>query len=503
MEGLNPTREWGQIAPHSALWKRILRVLGAITFVTSFFLPAVAIFTGFSCALISLASLRGGDPKISPLAFFGGLLNFELILFFLLAIRKKAPGTRAFLAVVILLSLPVTWIAIFRMSLAGMDMDIRVGHVLWVVATLLIVLPDVREHFRFRAVRWLAAAGAVPVGWFFVPVLIGLTMHPAAPKDDFFYVIGSRFASPQACGRIGPNAIGREDHRDSSEYTYLRSDCYRNIAVTAQAPWICKFVKSAGADRLFGSWEAQKDCRKQRYSIGTSLPVNGTEFVQFVRATGFTDEQLAVSLAQRDPGKYIEPILAGFRHDPDFLKRLQNSPGFDEAEPAGQWRPAKPLELLDQTVAVESDMPSLCEKISPQAAESNPSGNPFSLRGWCFSSIAFNRRDPALCQKLNPASASRPVEKTANRESCLKNVEVLRRPSANLGWAHYGPAARLGWAQFVAAMHQLGYQDGPARLQLPKPSDGEFLDFVISLGHPNDWDHAQRDAFLRGALAMR
>jgi hypothetical protein len=95
----------------------------------------------------SLLTWNSHNDKISALAMFGGLINPQIILLSLLYAARWGRPLRAVLAVTILLSIPLTWIAIAQMHFAGMPRRIGPGHVLWIAGILLMVLPEL--PFRF------------------------------------------------------------------------------------------------------------------------------------------------------------------------------------------------------------------------------------------------------------------------------------------------------------------------------------------------------------------
>ena len=110
--------------------------LGIGLYVVSFFLPAVDGFeklSGAACAIMSVFALRG-DNGISELAFAGFLINPLTITYIVLRIVDRAPKARTYLAAVILMCLPYTWL-----SLVMMHMRIRIGHLVWVAALFLVI----------------------------------------------------------------------------------------------------------------------------------------------------------------------------------------------------------------------------------------------------------------------------------------------------------------------------------------------------------------------------
>jgi len=475
-----------------------LRYLGLAIFLLSFFLPAVGSLTGFGCAFWALTSWSH-DDKISSLALFGGWLNPIVLVLFFLSVFHRAPRLRAVLTVTTLFSIPMTWVAIHRMNDAGMAMDLNVGHFLWIAGILFIVLPNVRPAFAFSLARWLAVGTASVIAFLSVPLLIALTMHPASEMDDFFYVVAWTLEEPRICGKISANAIGRPDQRDSTDLTYMQSDCFRNIAAMLHSPQLCRQVKSASVDRLIGSPAAKLSCRKQQYTMGTAMPGTDPNFIGAMRSLGLGDEQLAGFLYEKRPGDYLDPIFKILRTDPVFLSRLNASPSYDEPFKLEDRRNAHSLEFLDDIIAVQSDIPSLCKRISPNAQAQDFTS--YSLRNACFSDIAFNRRDNSLCRELAPAKNFQQPNRGDPREACIKNVAILRDPRTHLQSFRYTPAYFPTWPQFEEAVQHLGYPATTPWLQLPHPEREQYENYLLYVAEPQNV--TARADFVRRVLAIQ
>src|SRR5690242_21494527 len=96
------------------------RVFGPFLFLLSFFLPAISDRPGFEWALWALFAWHLNDDQISSLAVFGGCINLEILLLFWLSALSRGQRFRSLLTVLILFSIPMTWIALYRMNHAGM-----------------------------------------------------------------------------------------------------------------------------------------------------------------------------------------------------------------------------------------------------------------------------------------------------------------------------------------------------------------------------------------------
>jgi hypothetical protein len=334
-----------------------------------------------------------------------------------------------------------------------------------------------------------------------VPLLITLTMHPASDMDDFYYVAAWTLKEPTVCGKLNANAIGRPDQRDSTDFTYMHSDCYRNVAAMLHAPQLCRYVKSAGTDRLIGSLVAKFSCRKQQNTLGSAMPGSGPNFVGAMRSVGFGDEQLAEFLYKGRPDSYLDPILQLLRADAAFLSRLNASTSYDEPFISENRRQTYSLEFLDAIVAAEWDLPFLCHKISPNAQAQDLRGDTAPLRAVCFQDIAFNRKDDSLCQKIESAPNFEKTNQGYLRQGCMKNVTVLRDPNAHVGFSHYGSVYFPSWPQFQEAFQQLGYPATTPWLQLPHPTPEEYENYMGHLAYPNQF--TDRADFVRRVLASQ
>jgi hypothetical protein len=98
--------------------------------------------------------------------------------------------------------------------------------------------------------------------------------------------VARNFREPAICQKTDPTATGRDDQREDHKLTYMRSDCYRNIAAMLNAPALCDNVRSAGIDRLWGSQVTKWNCRRQHYTWGTAWPADGQNFVKMMQAVG-------------------------------------------------------------------------------------------------------------------------------------------------------------------------------------------------------------------------
>ena len=479
----------------TAYWSKAALYLGVAIYLVSFRLPAADAMPGWMCAVYAIWPWN--IQEASKLAFFGGLINPLVVLYFFLSAINAGGRIRAVLASAMLICMPLTWVALERM-----DKRPQIGHFLWIAGILLMILPVFPKLWQQTESRWLATTALLAFAWWGIPALIHLTMHPPSARDDFYYVVAWNFRQPAICQEIDARSIGREDQRDEDKgLTYLQSDCYRNVSAQLHDPTVCSKVRSAGIDRLAGSLIAQWKCRRQHYTWGTAWPADEQSFVQVMRAAGYGDEQVSDWLYQ---GERLKGVLQGpfekLRKDPSFMRLVNLSPDYSEAYSLQNLRPATSAEYLYQMMAVNENNPRLCGKISPSAIHLWNNGQSNPLASLCYAHIASNRRDDSLCGKLPHLASSSLASDFVSYEGCRKNVEVLRRPGSNLGWVTYGPVLFPRRQQFKEALDQIGYKDSAIVAQMPKPTNEDYWNFFFYLVQDNGSGHNE---FVASVMKLR
>ncbi len=478
-------------------WSKAALYLGAVIYLVSFLLPAADAIPGWMCALYAIWPWN--IQEASKLAFFGGLINPLIVLYFFLSAIGAGSRIRTVLASAMLVCIPLTWIALDRM-----DKRPQIGHFLWIAGILLMILPVFPRLWEQTESRWLATSALLAFAWWGIPTLIHLTMHPPSARDDFYYVVAWHFRQPAICQEIDARSIGREDQRDEDKgLTYLQSDCYRNVGAQLHDPTVCNHVRSAGIDRLAGSQIAQWKCRHQFYTWGTAWPADEQSFVEVMRSAGYGDEQISDWLYRGERlGGIVHESLEKLQKDPSFMQLVNSRPNYSEAYSLQDLRPATSTEYLYQVMAVNENNPRLCEKISPSAVQLWNSGKSRSnpLASLCYVEIASNRRDDSLCGKLPHLGSSLLASDFVSYEGCRKNVEVLRRPGSNLAWPKYGPVLFPKRQQFKEALDQIGYKDSAIAAQMPKPTNEDYWNFFFYLAQDNGSDHNE---FVASVMKLR
>jgi hypothetical protein len=471
--------------------------IGLTIYVASFAMPAIDIdgkaWEGWIVAWFALAPWN--TPGASPLAFFGGLINPLMIAYVYLRLLKVAPKIRRYLAVTILVCIPLTWL-----SLAQMHYGVNVGHVAWIVGILLILLPAADGLTQLPVVKWLGVAALLLLAWIAGQKAVQLRMHPAMARDDFFYVVAWNFRYPEVCQKINSQAIRRDDQSSPGEPTYMQTDCYRNVAAVTHDPSLCDHVRASTLELLIGSPFAKAKCRKQGFTTGSAFPYDEASLSQMMQAAGYGDAVLSQYLyAQNPANSVVHSSYTTLRNDPDFLARVQAAPSYDEPFSDGSPREANSSEYLYQMLAIDAKNLALSGKISPNAKYQSHHDSGRLLRPVCYLYLAWDTRDAAVCQKLPPMGSSPHADQYASRESCIQNIEVLRRPDA--GRFTYGPIDFPDQTQFQQALQQIGYTPpaGVALAATPTPEDYEDFFFAMSRANGSpEWAD-----FITRVLAMK
>ncbi len=407
--------------------------------------------------------------------------------------------------------------AMSRIALQQMEMDLHIGYYMWTAGILILLLPDIPSMFTIPSARWFATAALAVVIWVGTPTAISLTMHPASERDDFFYVVAWNFKEPSVCGKISPRAIGRDDQRGSSELTYMQSDCYRNLAAMLNTPQLCANVKSAGTDRLVGSVIAKIRCRNQRNTWGTALPQDGQSFVRTMKSLGYDDQYLGEWHYKRAPSGAIYEVHEKLLQDPLFVAALRNAPSLDESYSPEHLRPALPLEYVYELTAVHERDWKYCRRISPNATYLSW-GHPgplYSLRFACEFKTGLEIRDTSLCGELAQASKSRLVNRPFSAEQCMQGVRSLVAPEVHereQPLTKYQEEVFPTREELQEALRELNYPGGLNWAQLFIPIDDQYWDFFWYLA-PKDYQTmsyasmqeqaSMRRDFLARVLAMK
>ena len=280
-----------------------------------------------------------------------------------------------------------------------------------------------------------------------------LVLHPPSARDQFFNLVATDFKQPALCNRIDWRADASIRGWDTPHrIRTMRSACRSNLELPPNV------ISSVGPE---------------------TMPV----FAAQVRALGYTDAD--VSQAAHTAGYPATPIYAVYRgllSNDEFRSRLRAASDYGEARNRARLRPARPIELMYQMVAVDASEAALCSKISPNATFDDE-GSPLALlQSRCYLHIAFNTRDIRSCDPL-PAAGSFPHinEIYDSRERCRKTVAIYSRPDFT-GNPLYGSTPFPRAADFEAILLEIGYQ-ADTLPRVPEPTADDYWGFVERLMH--------------------
>lgn len=454
--------------------------LGLFLYVISFFLPALdALEKGMKGWFCAYCAAIMWPQEHLWLALFGAIINPLALLFIGMRLSGRAPRARRTIAFLILACLPLTWL-----SLTDLDARIRVGHVVWVAGLLLMLVPGSMFWPRVPDLRWAAVPPLLILMWWGLK-LIPLPLQPATERDIFTYEVAMQFKDPGLCEKISRYAEGWGGGMGPKGYeiSYLRSQCFYNLAGTLHDLSLCDKVRPISKGVRDGSKYSSNWCRvTPGFAAGM---VNSDTLGAWVRKLGYRDEEIQHVLHH---GAFNSPISAEYdrlKGEPEFRKKIEEAPSFEDSAASGPDRRANDLEYVYQMFAVDTDNPAICAKISPRAVALN---GIFSapLRFACYYAIAVDGRRLSACTALPPQSELPYwVNRQYSREECIRVIPLLGRP----GGARSGPVYPSTYEPLQRGLHELGYD-----VSLPQLTPYDYQAFLQYL---RNRDPAGRAEFLR------
>jgi hypothetical protein len=213
-----------------------------------------------------------------------------------------------------------------------------------------------------------------------------------------------------------------------------------------------------------------------------------------MRQLGYTDPEIYHFEHRNGFNSPIYEAYDRLRKDTQFAGRIAAAPSFDETAATSESRPPNDLEYLYGMFAIDANDSSVCGKISPNAARQSVNHQAIPLRLECFHDLAYNNRDPELCEKL-PARSNLPpgARDDDSREACFRGVDIVQREPVSK--AYQGPGLPPSVESFQAALHDIGYD-----VDLPRPTYSDYEDFLQYLANH---DRAGRAEFLRRVAALK
>ena len=134
----------------------VCRLAGLAIFVLAFFLPGVSsgapgdltatVYPGYKCASLALSetmtlfgkAVQGTPPLAAWMLTFSGWLNPLIGIVLILSFWRRALMARRIVGVLVILCMVSSWTFFAEEKLTPL-----IGHYLWIVGALLILLPDV------------------------------------------------------------------------------------------------------------------------------------------------------------------------------------------------------------------------------------------------------------------------------------------------------------------------------------------------------------------------
>jgi hypothetical protein len=300
-------------------------------------------------------------------------------------------------------------------------------------------------------------------------------LQAATDMDWFFYFAADRLKAPALCRKIHPMAIGGGGGGEPGYQVWtVQAQCYASLAAAQCDSTLCQYVKPVKTDVWDGS-KLDKDWCLSEMRIGRrDHPEPMSDIVSLMHKLGVSDRDVAERLYQNPENNPTYATYKSLLQDQNFINRVGAARSY-----AGPWvltraRPTFGLEYLYQMVAVDTDDPSLCGKISPNATSVEPGLRARLLRSNCYVSIAYNYRNSAICSEL-PHSAASPyvVDRFDSREFCLEYAAILsKRGDEDKSW--YAPAPLPHAFDFPAVLEQIGYPRSEAESLVPPPTHEDY-----------------------------
>ena len=314
--------------------------------------------------------------------------------------------------------------------------------------------------------------------------------------DEFFYVAAVNLHEPEICYKVQPLAEGSGSGAIPRGFQIrtLRSECYEELARRLHDAALCEHVQPVRTDVDDGSLLDKAYCVEHLDAPPSiAVPWRMDGFVQMMRRLGYDDGQVLDHLFHRAP--YDNSTMQAYlklEKDPAFIERVRAGRSYAEPRNKSALRPARAVEFLYQMAAVDTAAPDLCKKISPNALFTDLWNQTALLQSECYVSIALNRHDPALCEKLPPSGTFPNIrERFDSREECRSTVAVQK----DNGGGTYGPTLFRSRSDFPAALRELGYDKAYIDSLIPPPTADDYWTVfgdVSSPKSPNRGDLLRR-----------
>ena len=328
--------------------------------------------------------------------------------------------------------------------------------------------------------------------------------RPPNDHEEFYTAVAADFHDSKMCEKISDRALdeqgpdmGNLDWRVSGQ----RSACYFYVALTSNDEDFCRLVRGIVTLPSNHSGISKSECEEIIRNGQHSQYQPTADYYTlpgFMREMGYRDEERYESQIGGPVNNPVYGFYAKVRNNDDFKAKIRALPSYAEAYSPGNLRPANGDEMLTQMVAVDDQLPALCEKVSPNSyAETQPNGTAYKIavRNSCFSAIALNTHVPALCANINPAENNMTGISYINRKNCEAGIGFFIR--YNDTRTHYGPQYFAKYSEFVHTLQKLGYEK-PYLVDEKAPDWSAFYMQLVF----NTRDVEKQQEFLKRAEAL-
>lgn len=321
--------------------------------------------------------------------------------------------------------------------------------------------------------------------------------RPPNDHEEFYTAVAADFHDSKMCEKIsnsaldesGPN-MGSLDWRVSGQ----RSTCYFYLALATKDEDFCKLVRRIVTLPSNHSEISQSECEESIRRKGQSQyqPTAFQTLPELMHEMGYRDEDRYESEIGSVVNNPVYGFYANLRNNDEFKARIWTLPSYAEAYSPSNLRPANDNEMLTQLVAVEDQIPALCEKVSPNGYANRTRA---AVRNNCFSAIAMNTHVPALCANIIPAENNMTGMLYIDRKGCEVEIGFLIRDNDTR--TNYGPEYFAKISDFAHALQKLGYE----RPYLVNEKAPDWSEFYLHLVFDTS-DVQNRQEFLERAEAL-
>lgn len=339
-------------------------------------------------------------------------------------------------------------------------------------------------------------------------VLVGCTPHvnlnaplgsqPPNDHEEFYTAVAADFHDSKMCEKISDRALDEEGPGMSGtgwSVSIQRSACYFYVGVTTKDEDLCKLVRGIVTLPSNQSGISKSECEEviRRNGQLQYRPAPDVHTLpELMHEMGYRDEdryEAEIGSVWNNP---VYRFYANLRNNDEFKAKIRALPNYAEAYSPSNLRPANDDEMLTQLVAVEDQIPALCEKVSPNSYANRTRA---AVRNNCFSAIAMNTHVSTLCANIIPAENKMTGMLYIDRKGCEVEIGFLIRDNDTR--TNYGPEYFAKISDFAHALQKLGYER-PYLVNEKAPDWSEFYTHLVF----DTSDVQNRQEFLKRAEAL-